>query len=195
MFIKSKTVKKHRKNCEGQLPSWSDICLYRFFLKMKRSISCIWCCISFHLYISFNLCIFHDLHHCSDTGCCLMWDGKKLGRQVFCRCRGIDPSDPVFVLCHSFVFPNVSVLYLCWPRWPCIGIRIHLLPLLFLRVFFAPGLLPAVVTPYFLVLLQEGPKANDRMELLLHQAPVQNNYVGWIREQGGRRPVFVPFCH
>ena len=83
---------------------------------------------------------FHDLHHCSDTGCCLMWDGKKLGRQVFCRCRGIDPSDPVFVLCHSFVFPNVSVLYLCWPRWPCIGIRIHLLPLLFLRVFFAPGL-------------------------------------------------------
>ena len=84
MFIKSKTVKKHRKNCEGQLPSWSDICLYRFFLKMKRSMSCIWCCISFHLSISFNLRTFYDLHHCSDTGgCCLMWMGRSSADKFF----------------------------------------------------------------------------------------------------------------
>ena len=117
-------------------------------------------------------------------------DGKKLGRQVFCRCRGIDPSDPVFVLCHSFVFPNVSVLYLCWPRWPCIGIRIHLLPLLFLRVFFAPGLLPAVVTPYFPVLLQEGSKANDRMELIRPQCKMI-----LLERSGSREGGDLSLCH
>ena len=158
---------------------------------MKRSISYIWCCISFHLNISFNLCVFLIfIIAVTPAGCCLMWEGKKLGRQVFCRCRGIDPSDPVFVLCHSFVFPNVSVLYLCWPRWPCIGIRIHLLPLLFLQVFFAPGLLPAVVTPYFPVLLQEGSKANDRMELIRPQCKMI-----LLERSGSREGGDLSLCH
>ena len=41
------------------------------------------CSISFHLYISFDLCIFYDLHHCSDTGCCLMWMGRSSADKFF----------------------------------------------------------------------------------------------------------------
>ena len=142
MFIKSNIVKKKLWGTTAILNQHLSIPILSQYEKKYFFYLLLYFFSSLYIVQSFP-----DLHHCSDTDCCLMWGGKKLGRQVFCRCRGIDPSDPVFVLCHSFVFPNVSVLYLCWPRWPCIGIRIHLLPLLFLRVFFAPGLLPAVVTP------------------------------------------------
>ena len=186
MFIKSNI----EKNCEGQLSSWTNNCLYWFFLKMKGSNSCICCSISFHLYISFNLFLIFIIAVTPTVA----WCGWEEARPTsFLPLPGNWPVWPCICIVSLFCISQcicivfvLTPLALYWNQNPSPSSPLSS-SLLCTRS--TPGRCNAIF-PCFIARRLKGKWPNGA-----YKAPVQNDFVGKIREQGGRRPVFVPFCH